>query len=171
MENNYIINRSFIFLCTIGDILCASCYHYSYGIQYCSGYCSGFYGSQNCIYYTGSYIFSGSAIAGIVIGLIAAAAIVVVVVVVCMKNYNKRTRTIGAVNTTRTNIAVTTHTTGFVHPMNPYSIPVAPPQYSSVYPPTQHHPPAYQQEYSLTALPPYSSLYIQSNHNGPSTNP
>jgi hypothetical protein len=59
-------------------------------------------------------------IAGLVLGVIAAGAIFIIILVICMKNYNRRHRTVGTVigstTTARTNIAVTntTHTTGIL---------------------------------------------------------
>ncbi|XP_071182092.1 uncharacterized protein [Mytilus edulis] len=78
------------------EVLCERCSKYSvfYGTyyKYCGGYCSGLFGDQDC---ENQYLYqltnlSNGAIAGILVGILAAVAIFIIAVVICVKTVNKR---------------------------------------------------------------------------------
>ncbi|VDI27776.1 Hypothetical predicted protein [Mytilus galloprovincialis] len=176
-------NAILVLLFIIDEVLCDTCYKYSYTYgsytTYCSGYCSGYSGYQYCYYYYydyGDYVISGGAIAGLVIGVLAAGAIFVVIVVICIKGGCNKGRP-GRVMTTTgggigTHVAVTntSHNPGYMQPMQPmnqYGYSAPPPAYGMMYPPAQQVSPAYpsapgvQQGYGAPAQPQYSSFYNQ----------
>ncbi|XP_071182097.1 cysteine and tyrosine-rich protein 1-like [Mytilus edulis] len=176
-------NAILVLLFIIDEVLCDTCYKYSYTYgsysTYCSGYCSGYSGYQYCYYYYydyGDYVISGGAIAGLVIGVLAAGAIFVVIVVICIKGGCNKGRP-GRVMTTTgggvgTHVAVTntSHNPGYMQPMQPmnqYGYSAPPPAYGMMYPPAQQVSPAYpsapgvQQGYGAPAQPQYSSVYNQ----------
>ncbi|CAC5420627.1 unnamed protein product [Mytilus coruscus] len=117
---------------------------------------------------------SGGAIAGLIIGVLAAAAIFVVIVVICIKSGCNKGRPGRVVTTTGTGIGThvavthTSHNPGYMQPMNPYGYSAPPPPaYGMMYPQAQQVSPAYppapgvQMGYCAPAQPQYSSVYNQ----------